>query len=128
MAVAALSKETLYMLTPRTFAIVIAVGAAASAPLAALAAGPYHPAPTEAGVTYHPEHASSDKSRSQVLAELDTAMGNPAWKNVSRGAPWPAAPVSAGKTRAEVQQELREAMRHPAWPSASRGVPWPAEK
>lgn len=116
------------MLNPKVLALTIAVGAALTAPLVASAASPYHPAPTEAGVTYNPDHVGNEKTRSQVLAELDTASKLRAWTSASRGAPWPMATTGPGKTRAEVQQELFEAMKHPAWSSISRGAPWPALK
>ena len=44
--------------------------AAALIPLAASAAGEYHFAPTEAGVTRYPDHAKQDPSRDRVVAEL----------------------------------------------------------
>ena len=94
-------------------------------PVIALANGVYHPAPNEAGVTYHPEHAGA-KTSQQVAAELDAATKHPAWQtSMSRGAPWPVAKSAEPKTRDQVNAELQAAMKHPAWNSASRGAPWP---
>ncbi|MBP6898238.1 MULTISPECIES: DUF4148 domain-containing protein [Pseudacidovorax] len=95
---------------------------------AAMAAGAYHPATTEAGATFHPEHAST-KTREQVNADLQTAMKHPAWDRVSRGAPWPVAKTGPGLTREQVNADLQAAMKHPAWDRVSRGgAPWPVER
>jgi hypothetical protein len=108
------------MLNRRILALSLAVGATLTAPLVASAASPYHPAPTEAGVTYHPDHAGGDKTRSQVLAELDTASKERAWASTSRGAPWPVTSAVAAKTRDEVQAENLKAMRAGTIPSGER--------
>ncbi|WOI44430.1 DUF4148 domain-containing protein [Acidovorax sp. BLS4] len=46
---------------------------AAWVPLSASAASTLHSAPTEAGYTVHPQHATQAKSRAQVLSELANA-------------------------------------------------------
>lgn len=108
------------MLNRRILALTAAVGAALAMPIVASAAGPYHPAPTEAGVTYHPDHAGSGKTRSQVLAELDTASKQRAWTSASRGAPWPPTNTGIGKARDEVHGETLQAMRAGTIPSGER--------
>lgn len=114
------------VLTLRSFAAVSALAAAILVPCAAFAAGPYHPEPTEAGATYHPDHASK-LSGTQVAAELIQAQKHPLWNTaISRGAPWPAAKLGEPKTRTQVNSELQAAMKSPAWNSVSRGAPWPA--
>lgn len=108
---------------PLRHTLLAASGAAllALAPVA-FAAGAYHPESNEAGAAFFPDHAAV-KSRSEVNAELATAMKHPAWQPViSRGAPWPVPAGGAGLTRAQVNAELQAAMRHPAWNSVSRGA------
>lgn len=100
--------------------------AAAFASLTVFAAGPYHPASTEAGVTYHPDHGST-RARGEVAAEFDQATKHPAWSSaMSRGAPWPVSRAGTPKTREQVQAELAAVMMHPAWNAVSRGASWPA--
>ena len=110
--------------------LVVAAGAATLllAP-AAMAAGAYHPANTEAGATFHPEHAST-KTRDQVNAEFAVAAKHPAWQPaISRGAPWPVVKTGPGLTREQVNADLQAAMKHPAWDRVSRGgAPWPVER
>lgn len=96
------------------------LAAVALTPLAASAAGEYHFAPTEAGVTRFPDHAKQDPSRDRVVAELATAQKQPAWNNVSRGAPWPAARTGQPATREAVEAEAIKAMRAGTIPSGER--------
>ena len=105
-----------------------ALASVLAVPVSALADGVYHPAPNEAGVTYHPDHLGN-KTSQQVAEELDAATKHPAWQtSMSRGAPWPVAKSAEPKTRDQVSAELQAAMKHPAWNSVSRGAPWPAFK
>ncbi|WP_183022827.1 DUF4148 domain-containing protein [Variovorax sp. UMC13] len=102
------------------------IAAAALAPLTVFAAGPFHPAPTEAGVTYHPDHANT-RTRGEVVAEFNQATKHRSWNtSMSRGAPWPVSSTETPKTREQVQAELAFAMKHPAWNAVSRGASWPA--
>jgi hypothetical protein len=94
--------------------------AAALAPMAASAAGEYHFAPTEAGVTRYPDHLRQDPSRDKVVAELETAQKQPAWNSVSRGAPWPAARAGQPATREAVEADAIKAMREGTIPSGER--------
>lgn len=111
----------------RSVAVLSAIAAAALMPHAAFAAGPYHPAPNEAGVTYHPDHAST-RARGEVIAEFNQAAKHPRWNTaMSRGAPWPASSAETPKTREQVQGELATVMKHPAWNAVSRGASWPAD-
>ena len=104
----------------RTLLVSSALLAAALIPLAASAAGEHHFAPTEAGVTRHPDHARQDPSRDRVMAELETAQKQPAWNSVSRGAPWPAARTGQPATRDAVEADAIKAMRAGAIPSGER--------
>ncbi len=111
----------------RSVAVLSAIAAAALIPHAVFAAGPYHPAPTEAGVTYHPDHAST-RARGEVIAEFNQAAKHPRWSTaMSRGAPWPVSSAETPKTREQVQAELATVMKHPAWNAVSRGASWPAD-
>jgi hypothetical protein len=96
------------------------LAAAALAPMAASAAGEYHFAPTEAGVTRYPDHLRQDPSRDKVVAELETAQKQPAWNSVSRGAPWPASRAGQTTTREAVEAETIKAMREGTIPSGER--------
>jgi hypothetical protein len=89
------------------------------------ATGPYHPANSEVGVTYHPEHASKT-AREQVVAELSEAQKQRSWSASSRGAPWPIARTAEPRTRAQVNAELQQAMALPTWSAINRGAPWPS--
>ncbi len=100
--------------------LALVIGTTSAMPLAASAANPYHPAPTEAGVTYHPDHMSNDSTRAQVMAEFDTARKQPFWRWANLGAPWPAAKVGPGKSRDVVYRETVDAMRAGAIPSGEK--------
>ncbi|MEJ8855894.1 DUF4148 domain-containing protein [Variovorax robiniae] len=104
----------------QAIALSILAGAAVAVPFAAFAAGPYHPAPGEAGVTYVPEHDKRENSRQQVVADLEKAQKQPAWNAASRGAPWPVAKTGAPKTRDDVSKEAANAMRAGTIPSGER--------
>lgn len=110
------------MLHRKPFASLAALAASAAAlmPLAASAAGEYHFAPTEAGVTRHPDHLRQDPSRDRVVAELETAQKQPAWNTVSRGAPWPTPRAGQPTTREAVEAEAIKAMRAGTIPSGER--------
>ncbi|MCR6481107.1 DUF4148 domain-containing protein [Variovorax sp. ZS18.2.2] len=97
-----------------------ALAFAALAPLAASAAGEYHFAPTEAGVERYPGHLRQEPSRDKVVAELEAAQKQPAWKTVSRGAPWPAPRTGQPATREAVEAEAIKAMREGTIPSGER--------
>jgi hypothetical protein len=116
------TQETVTMSHRSFFALAFAAAttAATLAPLAASAAGEYHFAPTEAGVTRYPDHLRQDPSRDKVVAELDTARKQPAWNSVSRGAPWPSPRAGQPATRAAVEAEAIAAMRAGTIPSGER--------
>lgn len=101
-------------------ALTIVIGSAVASPLAASAASEYHPAPTEAGVTYHPDHMSNNRTRAQIVAETDAARKHPFWRLASVGAPWPAAKTGPGRSRDEVYRETVEAMRAGTIPSGEK--------
>lgn len=115
-----------------SFRVLTSCAAAASAAVLflapAFADGAYHPAASaEAGVTYHPGHASNT-SPEQVAADLQKAQKSPAWNSASRGGAWPVPKTEAPKTREQVNAELDSAMKDPAWGSVSSGAPWPSRK
>ena len=95
----------------RFFPVSLVAGMAASAALilpgAAMADSYWHPANNEAGVTTHPDHFRSSKTRDQVLAEAETAVRQGGASRFNASA-YPAdAPQSAsGKSRQEVVGEL----------------------
>lgn len=90
-------------------ALVPAVAFAFTLPLAAQANSVWHPAGGEAGVTYHPEHFKSTKTRAQVMAELEAARkdGTLALLQSESGAPLPVKSSEPPKTRQQVIDEMR---------------------
>lgn len=85
---------------------------AVAAPGIAFANSPWHPTNGEVGFTYHPEHYTSQRSRAEVLAELDAAKRDGTLALTNRGIPL--SPKASGPTRtraevvAEVLNETRE--------------------
>lgn len=65
-----------------------------------------HPANNEQGVTIHPEHFVSQKTRDQVRAETADAMKNGRLSYGESNYPNFAPPAGPGKTREEVINEL----------------------
>lgn len=76
-------------------------------PLAANANSVWHPASGEAGVTYHPDHFKSTKTRAQVMAEVDAARKDGTLALLQRGAPLPIKSSEPPKTRQQVIDEMR---------------------
>lgn len=70
------------------------------------AISPWHDAPGEAGATFHPNHFKSNKTRADVLQELEAARKDGSLWYLQRGLPIPEKPIGPGKTRAEVQREV----------------------
>lgn len=83
------------------------VAVAITLPAASFAKSEWHPTNNEAGVTYHPDHARSTKSRADVLAELDAARKDGTLFIMQRGGAVPIKSTGPGKTRDEVRSELR---------------------
>lgn len=67
----------------------------------------YHAAGGEVGFTYHPDHATSGRSRADVLAELDAARRDGTLALIQRGAPLPIKLAGPPKTRQQVIDEMR---------------------
>jgi len=88
-------------------ALVPAVAFAFTLPLAAQANSVWHTAGGEAGVTYHPEHFKSAKTRAQVMAEVDAARKDGTLALLQRGAPLPVKSSEPPKTRQQVIDEMR---------------------
>ncbi|WP_082877445.1 DUF4148 domain-containing protein [Comamonas thiooxydans] len=65
-----------------------------------------HPANNEQGVTVHPEHFVSQKTRDQVRTETADAMKSGRLSYGESNFPNFAPPAAPGKTRAEVINEL----------------------
>ena len=63
-------------------------------PPTAQASSMWHPAPTEEGFTYHPDHFQSTKTRAQVMAEVEAAPDG-TLAILQRGAPLPIKSSSA---------------------------------
>lgn len=76
------------------------------APTATLANSLWHPADTEAGFTFHPDHSTSTKTRAEVLLELEQAKADGSYEYLQRGLPVPSRDTGPGKTREEVLEEL----------------------
>lgn len=95
----------------RFFPASLMAGLAASAaiilPGAAMAGSYWHPANNESGVTTHPDHFRSSKTRAQVLAEAETAVrqGGASRFNTSVY-PADAPQAAGGRSRQEVIGEL----------------------
>ena len=88
-------------------ALVPAVAFAFTLPLAAQANSVWHTAGGEAGVTYHPEHFKSAKTRAQVMAGVDAARKDGTLALIQRGAPLPIKNAGPAKTRQQVIDEMR---------------------
>ncbi len=85
----------------------LAAAAALALPGAAMAAGYMHPATNETGVTVHPSHFQSGKTRAQVSAEAAAAVREGGPSRFNEGVyPAQAPQAGAGKTRQEVIDEL----------------------
>ena len=84
-----------------------AVAIAMTLPLAAQANSVWHTAPGEAGVTYHPDHFKSTKTRAQVMAEVEAARKDGSLALLQRVAPLPMKSVESPKTRQQVIDEMR---------------------
>jgi len=82
--------------------------AAITLPSLSFANSVWHPANGEAGVTYHPDHVESTKSRADVAAELEAARRDGSLWFLQRGVPVPVKNASAGKTREQVINEMRD--------------------
>jgi hypothetical protein len=67
----------------------------------------YHAASSEAGYTYHPDHATNGKSRAEVLAELEAARKDGTLALIQRGAPLPIKNGGPANTRQQVIDEMR---------------------
>ncbi|MBD5802742.1 DUF4148 domain-containing protein [Aromatoleum evansii] len=90
----------------RTATLVPLLAAVLAAPTAALAGSLWHPANNEAGFTFHPDHSTSTKTRTEVLKELEEAKADGSYSYLLRGLPPPSRDVGPGKTREEVINEL----------------------
>lgn len=67
----------------------------------------YHAANSEAGFTYHPEHAENGKSRADVTAEIEAARKDGTLALILRGAPLPIKNAGPAKARQQVIDEMR---------------------
>jgi hypothetical protein len=79
---------------------------AVSASGIASASSLYHDVGGEAGVTLHPDHAQSTKTRSDVALELSESLKNGSYAFLSKGAPVPAKRLLNPATREQIQQEF----------------------
>lgn len=91
-----------------TYLVVLkAIVLAAALPTAAQANSLWHPASTEAGFTYHPDHFKSTKTRAEVMAEVEAARKDGTLALIQIGAPLPIKSFEAPKTRQQVVDEMR---------------------
>lgn len=91
--------------------VLVACVCAASLPSLALAASPWHPTHDDAGVSFHPDHLNSPKTRSQVIAELGAARKDGSMYRNQRELDSPQSPpteVLPAKSRQQVTDELRQ--------------------
>lgn len=81
---------------------------ALAAPGLATASSVYHPAGGEVGFTTHPEHlqASSQRQRSEVLAEVEAARQDGTLALLSRGIALPYKATGPARTREQVRGEF----------------------
>ena len=88
--------------------LITGVAAAATMGLPVIASAAYeHPANNQQGVTVHPEHFKSEKTRAQVQAEAVAATQQGRLSYGERSYPNSVPSAGPGKTRAEVLDELR---------------------
>lgn len=66
----------------------------------------WHPANSEVGFTYHPDHVKSTMTRAAVLAEVEAARKDGTLALMQRGAPLPAKAVGPSRTRQQVISEV----------------------
>ena len=88
-------------------ALVPAVAFAFTLPMAAQANSVWHLGPGEAGVTYHPDHFKSTKTRAQVMAEVEAARKDGTLALLQRGEPLPIKSSEPPKSRQQVIDEMR---------------------
>lgn len=79
----------------------------AALPMAAQAGSIYHPAPTDEGFTFHPDHWKSTKTRAEVIAEVEAARKDGTLSLIQRGLPLPVKSSEPPKTRSQVVEEMR---------------------
>lgn len=91
-----------------SLAVCAALLVGAALPGTATAAAYWHPANNEGGVTVHPEHFQSSKTREQVRAEAIEAMRNGDMAHVSESGE-PAAVRYTGASSL-TRQEVRDAL------------------
>lgn len=90
----------------RKYAAMPLVALAVTLPMLAQASSTLHAAPGEAGVTEHPDHWQSTKTRAQVMAEVDAARKNGTLALMQRNVPLPTKATGPGKTREQVIAEV----------------------
>ncbi|WP_298856801.1 DUF4148 domain-containing protein [uncultured Aquimonas sp.] len=83
------------------------IAAAVTLPGISFAASEWHPTGGEEGGTYHPNHATSAKTRAAVTAELDAARKDGTLAIMHRGGAVPVKSTGPGKTRDQVVKEMR---------------------
>ena len=85
----------------------LAAATAMALPGIAMAAGYMHPATNEAGVTVHPSHFQSSKTRDQVMAQAEASVRQSGAARFNQGAyPARAPQADAARTRQDVVNEL----------------------
>ena len=90
----------------RTITFVPLLTAALVARSIALANSDLHFTGGEAGYTFFPDHVKSNKTRAEVLRELDQAKADGSYAYLKLGLPVPSKNIGPGKTREEVLKEL----------------------
>lgn len=94
------------MIARNTLALLVTL-ATASMPGIASASSGWHPAWGEEASTFHPDHLTAQRSRAEVLAELDAARRDGTLGLASRGLALPQRADGPARSRMEVIAELR---------------------
>lgn len=88
-------------------ALLSLAAAAITLPGLSFANSVWHPTDGEVGVTDHPDHFESTKSRADVTAEVEAARRDGSLWYLQRGIPVPVKNAGPGKTRQQVIGEMR---------------------
>ena len=92
----------------RQAAMLSVITAAITLPGLSFANSVWHPDSGEAGVTFHPDHLKSTKTRADVRAELEVARKDGTLALMQRGAPLPPKTTGPGKTRQQIDEMQNE--------------------
>ncbi|CAN7765893.1 DUF4148 domain-containing protein [Pseudorhodoferax sp. LjRoot39] len=101
------------------------IAACLLAPFSSFAASEYHFVGGEIGFTRHPDHAQSQRSRADVVAELEAARRDGTLALMQRSLPLPVKDLGQAKTRAQVEAEVVAARKDGTLDLMQRSLPIP---